>query len=355
MRLAILAVTHNGALLAERLAGSLEAEVDIFAKGGRNPIGAKEYEHLGQLVATLFHQYDGLVFILSVGIVVRVIAPHVRDKRYDPAVVVLDEQGSYAISLLSGHLGGANALARRVGEVVGAHSVITTATDVFKEPSVGLLSVKLNLAIEPFEQLKEMNAAIMNNDRVSFFLDSSLDNSITYFSAAEELDIELIDMKELANMDKYDAAVVITDKELYMVKPYVLLRPATLAIGLGCNQGTTSAEILAALTDSCKKVGRSMKSIAVIITSGVKEDEIGVLATAQQIEVPVRFFKKNELQQCMNSGGLQTLAPADQMIELGNVCEAALMAGKTDSLILGETKYPNVTVAMAEVKPRWWE
>lgn len=356
MRLAILSVTHNGALLAKRLASSLKAEIDIFAKIGNNPIGAKEYEHLGQLVATLFHQYDSLVFILPVGIVVRIIAPHVRDKRYDPAVVALDEQCSYAISLLSGHLGGANSLARRVGEAVGAHSVITTVSDISKKPSVDLLSVKLNLAIEPFEQLKEMNTALLNSEKVSFFLDSSMDNSLTYISAAEELDVDLIDMKELADTENYDAAVVITDKELYMVKPYIFLRPTTLVVGLGCKPGTTSSEILAAITDACKKAGRSMKCIAVIASSAVKEDEIGILAAAQQLEIPVRFFTASELQQGNNRCGLHANIAADESIGAGNVCEAAaLLAGKSDSLVLGTTKYTNVTVAIAEAKPRWWE
>jgi cobalt-precorrin 5A hydrolase len=358
MRIAIISITNEGALLAQRLTASLKGEIDVFAKVGRNPVEAKEYEHLGQLVSTLFHQYDSFVFIMSVGVVVRVIAPHVRDKRYDPAVVVMDEAGSYAISLLSGHLGHANALTGKVGASVNAHSVITTAADVLQKPAVDLLAVKINAAIEPFENLRTMNAAIDNGDKVSFFIDSTLANYETYVVAAEECDVNLIDIKELADSHSYDAAVVITDKELYMVKPYVFLRPASLVIGIGCRQDTTSSEILGALADACKKAGRSMKSIAAIVSSSAKEDEIGVLATAQQIEVPVRFFKPETLQHCITNLGLKTSIIIDETTgeSVANVCEAtALIAAKADSLVLGATPYTNVMIAIAEAKSRWWE
>lgn len=356
MRLAIISVTHNGALLAQRLKDSLEGEIDVFAKSSRNPAGAQEYDHLGQLVATLFHQYDGFIFIMSVGIVVRVIAPHVRDKRYDPAVVAMDELGGYAISLLSGHLGGANALTRKVGDAVGAQAIITTATDVLQKPAVDLLSVKINAAIEPFDQLKGMNAAIVHGDKVAFFIDKSLANVESYIRAAEELDVELYDMKQLADTELYDAAVIITDKDLYMVNPHVFLRPATLAVGIGCRRGTTSGEIMSAIADACKRVGRSNKSIAVIGTTVVKEDEIGVHAASQQIEVPVRFFSNQELEQCISQYNLKTSSFVKEQIGVGNVCEAsALLVGKTSSLILEKTNYQNVTVAIAEAKSPWWE
>lgn len=334
MSLAILSITEGGALLAKRLAELLEGEIDVFAKAGYNPIGVFEYEHLGQLVARLFHQYDGLIFIMSVGMVVRIIAPHVRDKRYDPAVVAIDETSSYAISLLSGYLGGANSLTKRIGEAIGAQSIITTMADVQHKPAIDLLSVKLNAVIEPFEQLSSLNVAIANGERVKFFIDSSLTRCDTYMSASEEMDIKLHDMNELANANAYDAAVVITDKELYMVKPHVFLRPTTLVIGLDCKHGATSADILAAVSETCKKVGRSMKSIAIISTCIANEEEIGILATSQQLEVPVRFFA---------------------VAGSNDTCEAAaISAAKTDK-ILGKSRFANVAVAIAEAQTYWWE
>lgn len=346
MRLAIISVTNHGALLAQRLVPSLAGEIDTFARNDNNPGAAQSYDHLGRLVATLFHQYDGLIFVMPVGLVVRVIAPHVRDKRYDPAVVVVDEAGSYTLSLLSGHLGGANALTKQIGDVVGASSVITTANGFMEKPAIDILAVKLDAAIEPFDQLKQLNAAIVNGERVAFFVDQSLEKNDTYLSTVAEMEIELSDMKELSQADEYDAAVVITDKDLYMVKPHIFLRPATLAVGIECQHDTTSSEILNAIADVCKKIGRSMKSIAVIGLSTLKEDEIGALAAAQQLEVPVRFYSDQQLRHAANSGKGRT----------GSACElAALLAGKADHLILENTVFSNMVLAVAEVQSRWWE
>lgn len=357
MKLALISVTANGALLTEKLAKNLAISADIFVKAGRNPrrIGT-EYDSLSELVENLFHRYDGLVFIMAAGIVVRVIAPHVRDKRFDPAVIVMDEAGEYAISLLSGHIGGANELTHMLAGAIGAKPVITTATDVNNKPAADILAVKLDLVIEPFDQLKTVNAAIVNGDRVVFFIDRSLANYGSYIQRAAKMEIDLVDMTELAHTDKYDAAVVISDKELYMVKPHLYLRPATLAVGIGCRQGTSSAEIFTAIRDACRRIGRSPKSIAVIGTSTAKQEEIGLLAAVQQAVLPLEFFTNEQLQQVIKKYNLGISEFVQQQIGVGNVCEAAaLQGGQAETLILPKTKYKNITIAIAEVKYRWWE
>lgn len=357
MKLAIISVTNKGARLAEKLANALGHPADVYAKACRNPQGFPQvYECLRDLVDKVFHRYDGLIFIMATGIVVRVLAPHIHDKRFDPAVVVVDEAGEHAISLLSGHIGGANDLAREVASTIGARPVITTATDVANLPAADVLAVKLDLTIEPFEQLKHINAAIVNGEQVAFFIDQDLANASHYIHLAAEMGVVLRNMGELVHTDNYDAAVVITDKELYMVKPHVYLRPATLAVGIGCRRGTPSAEILTALGDACRKIGRSMKSIAVIASSVVKQDEVGLLAAVQQLEVPYEFFTNEQLQQCIENHGLAISKFVEEKIGVGNVCEpAALCGGQTQTLLLPKTVYPNVTVAIAEVKYRWWE
>lgn len=357
MKLAIISVTRNGAQLAERLAGKLGNAVDLFAKSGR---GESEhtsgYDSLSDLVESIYHVYDGIVFIMATGIVVRVLAPHIRDKRFDPAVVVMDEAGENAISLLSGHIGGANELARIIGTTVGARPVITTATDIAQKPAADILAVRLGLEIEPFQELKTINAAIVNGDRVSFFLDSSLANHESYAGRAIDEGVILADMEQLNNVDRYDAAVVITDKDLYMVKPHIFLRPGTLAAGIGCRRGATGGEIYTAISEACRQIGRSPKSIAVIGTTVAKEDEIGLLAIAQQMAIPLECFSNEELQEVIDEYGLDKSEFVQDQIGVGNVCEAAaLLAGQADKLLLGKTVFEKVTVAIAEVRSRSWE
>ena len=357
MKIAVISVTLKGALVGEKLLEKHEDKVDLYAKA-RGPLHSEtaSYDNLGDLVNAIFDKYDGLIFIMAVGIVVRVIAPHIRDKRHDPAVVVLDDGANYAISLLSGHLGGANELTKKVAAEVGACPVITTATDIANLPAPDVLSVKLDLGIEPFEELKSVNAAIVAGQRVPFFIDMQIAQAARYVQEAAEMGVELLDMKELHNTENYDAAVIITDKELYMPQLHLYLRPTTLSIGIGCRKGTTSGEIWAAIDDACHRIGRSSKSIAIVGSSIVKQEEIGLLAAVQQLEIPVEFYTNEQLQEVIDIYLLQESEFVKNEIGVGNVCEAsALLGARTSSLLLPKTIYPKLTLAIAEVKLRWWE
>ncbi|MDU2066549.1 MAG: cobalt-precorrin 5A hydrolase [Sporomusaceae bacterium] len=351
MRLAIIAVTSKGANLADQLAQSLKLDVTVYAKQGRTTNRLHHtYEKVSTVIDEIFAVYDGLIFIMATGIVVRVIAPHITDKRFDPAVVVLDDMGKHAISLLSGHLGGANELTLTVAKAIDAVPVITTASDTAQKVAADTLAVKLNLAIEPFDQLKVLNASIVNEDRVLFCLDGQLPEAATYHRLAEEMGVNLETMDRLGDTDSYDSAVVITDKDLYMTKPHVYLRPATLFVGIGCRRGTSSAMIYEALTQSCKKIGRSMKSIAALATVDIKKDEIGLLSASQQLALPVKYYNSKTLQACVNQYKLTESDFVKEQIGVGNVCEAAaILGGKSHKLLLPKTKYQKVTIAISEV------
>lgn len=357
MRIAVISVTLKGALLGEQLRESFAGKVDLFSKSrGGLPEETSPFDTLGTLVGEIFNAYDGIVFIMATGIVVRVIAPHIKDKRYDPAVVVMDDAGIHAISLLSGHIGGANELTEKVAAAVGARPVITTATDVANLPAPDVLAVKLDLIIEPFEELKSVNAAIVAGQRVAYFIDYDIAHAAGYIHGAAEMGVELMDMKDLGDHEGYDAAVIITDKELYMPQLHIYLRPTTLSVGIGCRRGTTSGEIFNAVSDACRKIGRSPRSIAIVGSSIAKQDEIGLLAAVQQLEIPVEFYTNEQLQEVINLYDLEISEFVKNEIGVGNICESsALLGGRASSLLLARTAYPKITVAMAEVKSRWWE
>ena len=352
MRLAIFSVTGKGALLADKLAHQLQNDVTVYAKQGRTTnLSHHTYEKLSTLIENVFSLYDGLIFIMATGIVVRVIAAHIHDKQFDPAVVVLDDAALYAISLLSGHLGGANELTKQVATLLGATPVITTATDVAHKPAADMLAVKLNLAIEPFDQLKTLNASIVNEDKVLFCIDNQLNQAEQYIELAQDLGVTLQSMEKLKDSNSYDSAVVITDKELYMLKPYLYLRPATLAVGIGCRRNTSSTLIFEALSQACRSIGRSMKSIAIMASTDLKKDEIGLLAAGQQLVIPIKFYNNDLLRHCIIEQQLVESDFVKKELGVGNVCEAAaLLGGESQTLLLPKTKYPQVTIAIAEVK-----
>ena len=358
MKLALISVTNGGALLSNHLATLLRDannQVDLFAKHGRNPFDATTYEVLSTLIADIFPRYEGLIFIMATGIVVRVIAPYIQDKRIDPAIVVMDEKGQYAISLLSGHMGGANELARFIGQSIGAQPVITTATDVSNKPAVDVLAVKLHLSIQPFTQLKHMNARIVNGEQVIFFIDKAVPNQEFYAKTAEKSGIVLQDMDQMPTA-MYDAAVLITEQVLHCNKPHLYLRSMALAVGIGCRRGATSTDILKAVTAACYTIGYNILSIAVIGSTVVKQDEVGLLAVIKQLAVPSKFYINEELQQCIDTYQLEVSSFVQKQIGVGNICAAAaILAGQTNKLLLPKTKYKNVTVAIAPVKSQWLE
>jgi len=145
-KIAIYALTPQGAVLGRRMADQLDADLFLPSRIA-DPHGAIPFDRLLDVVAKSFFLYPRHVFIAAAGIVVRAIASHLKSKDRDPAVIVLDQEGEYVISLVSGHLGGANELARNVARLTGGRAVITTATDTVGVPSMDLLAKEKDLTI----------------------------------------------------------------------------------------------------------------------------------------------------------------------------------------------------------------
>ena len=167
-RIAIWALTREGARLGRRMRRLLTGS-HLFLGGRAGDTVEKEiqFDRLGDALQVYFHRYSGHVFIMATGIVVRSVAPLLQHKTKDPAVVVVDECGQHAISLLSGHLGGANALARRIGDGIGARPVITTATDLQKVPAIDLIAQERGLFIETPESIRHVSMALLEGRSIS--------------------------------------------------------------------------------------------------------------------------------------------------------------------------------------------
>src|SRR4051812_26835829 len=174
-RLALLAITRGGAYLAARLAASLP-DGDVYVaerwrtEGG--PAARALGTPLGPAVGELFASYRGLVFFTAVGVAVRLIAPHLRDKHADPAVVAVDESGRFAVAVVGGHGGGANDLAARVAVVLGAMPVVTTASEARGVPAVDLLGHRHGWRIEGQAAVKAASAALVNGEPVGLVQDA---------------------------------------------------------------------------------------------------------------------------------------------------------------------------------------
>lgn len=353
MKIAVVAVTRRGAATAGRAAAALAdlpgAEVDLllpekFAGGGP---GALPYSRpLADMCGELFQDYRGLVMVMAMGIVFRLLAPHLHDKRHDPAVVVLDEKGRFAISALSGHLGGANDLARRLQEKLGSLAVITTATDVHGLPAVDLLARDYNLAMEPFDRVKAVNAAIVNGEPVHFYSDINLQGELPARFGLRPLGT--FGHEEMAG-EQY---VFITNKTMVEHPPGALfLRPRNLIVGLGCRRGIEAEAVKDAVEEALCCAGRSLSSVRLMATVDLRAGEKGVLTAAREMGLPLLSFTRAEIEDfyLLRGEELSFSQFVFNKIGVGGVCEpVALLAAPAAKLLVKKKALNGVTAAVAE-------
>ena len=169
MKTAVISLTKNGIAISEKIAAKMDCDRYAFEKYAAE--GSAPFSSLSALTADIFRKYEGLVFICAVGIAVRAVAPHLKSKLADPAVVAVDERGKFAVSLLSGHVGGANVLAEKIASAVGAVPVITTATDVGGKFSPDSFAKANGLHVLEPELAKTVAVAAVNGEPVGFYSD----------------------------------------------------------------------------------------------------------------------------------------------------------------------------------------
>lgn len=272
MRIAYFSITEQGRYLAESL--SQEVPGTLFGK-----------ENLKINMRKAFSEYDGLVCIMAAGIVVRVLAPLFVHKQKDPAVVVMDSKGQFAISLLSGHLGGANALARQMAVITGGQAVITTATDVENAFAFDMFAKRNNLKIENIEELKYISSELLKGRRIQLLSDHEFD----------ELTDDIVKMYD---ENCQDPVVVISDRIHDLSQKHILyLRPACLWIGIGCKSGVPGARILEAVQTVLEKNGLSALSVCGISTIPKKEKELGIIESAAYFGVNLAVVSIEQINQ----------------------------------------------------------
>ena len=349
MRCAILAVSSQGASLARRVCAALDEEADIYVNEkymAAAPEGAKPFWRLSEYVAEIFHRYDALIFIAAAGIAVRMIAPHLAGKLEDPAVLVMDERGKHVISLLSGHMGGANLLARQLAESLGAVAVITTATDVEGLLAPDLLAAGLALRPWPKERIEQMNSALLRGEDIGYYVEASLAHAEFYREKLQEQGIPaaLVRREELPEQG---LRVFVTGRAGDGLPGLLYLLPRRLVAGVGCRKGTSEELVRAALEAACRRIGRDLSFIDLLATSEVKREEEGLLSVARTLGRDIRFFGKDALQRQVDAYHLRESSFVRKQIGVGNVCEAAALACvPAGRFALPKTKYEKVTVAL---------
>ncbi len=340
----IIALTPAGAALGERLCQHLPgAQLHLPTKLQCHSRQGQGFASLGAVLALAFQQRLPVVAIMATGIVVRHLAPLLQGKDVDPAVVVMDERGRFAISLVSGHLGGANALAARVAAVVGATPVITTASDVQGLPALDTLATGLDLFIENLPQIKVIQMAWLTGEKVRLVDPQGyLSPVLTGWP-----DLISLEPEEPQSLRQPGPAVYVGCREYSWPADWLRLRPKNLVAGVGCNKGTPVGEILALLEQTLSRQRLSRHCLSSLATITLKQDEAGLIAAARRLGVPLQCFPPEELALIE----VPNPSPVVQRhMGVASVCEAAaLRAAGSNILLVPKQKTANVTLAIAQV------
>ena len=324
-KIACLALTENGRALAEKIAAGLDGEV-FFCRG-----------RLKKNLTRCWQEYDALVCIMATGIVVRTLAPLLRDKAHDPAVLVCDEKGQFVISLLSGHIGGGNRLAREVADITGGTAVITTASDVQGRTPLDLFLRDLGVRVGDRAGLTRIMGKLVNQGWITIASDYPLPPLPD--------DLRLVDAPDEANL-------YITARSVGKGRG-VLAHPPVLAAGIGCNRNTPASEIREALQEACAAHNLALASVFTLASIDLKKDEDGLLAVARGLELPIRFYDRDELNGVAGVSVSQAVLKATGA--KGVAEPAAILASSGGRLLVRKMKWANVTVAIAEtmINAQW--
>ncbi len=346
--LAIWALTPNGIELARRLARRL-APAHCFASAAQvdDSEGIQPFDRLKPAVAEHFRRYAGHIFIMAAGIVTRTIAPLLVHKTEDPAVVVMDERGKYAVSLISGHLGGANELARRAATAAGGQAVITTATDVNQLPSIDLVARGLSLEIENPEAIKAVNMALLTGGAIAVYDPYHQLKDQAWISAVRILSDDRPENELRSALNAADAGICIDDRHRQgLDKTVLVLRPKILSVGMGCNRNTPVEEMRRLLDTVLRECNLSHRSIVALASADLKANEPGLLDLAEQLNLEPIFFSRKQLGEVIDVP--TPSAVVKKHIGVNSVCEAAaILAARPGNLIVPKHKTPNVTLAIA--------
>ncbi|ADL12371.1 cobalt-precorrin 5A hydrolase [Acetohalobium arabaticum] len=349
MNLAVIAITDNGIKTAFRIAEEMEAGLDIYLPDKFKESTETEQVNfytgrLKELVSRIFTEYDGLIFVMALGIVIRVTADFLTDKRRDPAVVTVDETEEFVISTLSGHLGGANELTVQLASSLGAAPVITTATDRQGKLAIDMLAKELDCRIDPFSNLKHINAAIVNDKEINIFTDYELD-------LGSDKNLNFYSLNELDQVNSAPTVVISNQPvklpENLAQKPYLYLRPRNLTVGIGCRRGVSKERIAAAVDKALAEIDSDLNQVKSLATIDLKSDEAGLVEYAEDKDLELKIISRDKIKNADLE--FTTSEFVKQTIGVGGVCEpAALLSGKKMELLLKKTKLDGVTVAVAE-------
>ncbi|MHA7733071.1 cobalt-precorrin 5A hydrolase [Nitrosopumilus sp. S6] len=347
-KISVLAITKNGINIGQNLK-EFFPEWTIFAPSkfsNQNDSITWYSEPTSEKIVELFKNNDALICLFSLGAVIRLIAPHLKDKKTDPAVIVIDDKTNFVISVLSGHIGGANELTEKIAEKLQAQPVITTAADVNKTIAVDLVGRDFGWKIEDDSNVTRISAHMVNEEPIGVFQDTGeknwykqLPKNVSLYNTLGELE-----------KSKSKAKLIISDKiiENDLISESVIYRPPSLVIGIGLHWDTSKETIKEGINDCLEKFKLSSKSIAKLVSIKKPEDVQGLIDAGKEMGIPVEYVEREDLAKVTAPNPSDTVKAFEGT---ASVSEAAAILVSNGKLIVEKQKFPpNLTIAIARIE-----
>ncbi|MFN2364821.1 MAG: cobalt-precorrin 5A hydrolase, partial [Halarsenatibacteraceae bacterium] len=338
--LAVITLTKGGIQIGSLLKSRLK-NLDLYIpeKFNNLQIECNYYCSLKSLIADKFKEYDALVFIMALGIVIRLTKDYLVDKRTDPAIITIDEQGENVISTVSGHLGGANQISQELADIIKANPVITTGTDSQGKLAVDLLASKLNASLEPFKLLTKANAALVNNRKLNIYTDYNIK-----ISSWGQADFYLLD--RLSYSDFYSGFDLIISNQKYSLKENQLqIIPRNIVIGIGTRKGISLKEIEKSISRIFAELNLHKKSIKKLATIDLKAEETGIIEYTKKHELDLEIISRKEIKKIEDDLNIKKSDFVNQTIGVSAAASpAAILASDKGDLLLDKIRLGRITV-----------
>lgn len=333
MNISIISLTENGRRISLKIAENSEVhKIQRYCFYKHMDNKSEIFNNLSELAEKIFSGSDAVVFVCACGIAVRTAAPYVRSKLSDPAVIVIDDCGKFVIPILSGHIGGANALAKQLAEIIEAQAVITTATDIGGHFSPDSFAAANNLILSDYTMAKQIAAAVLDGEKIGLVSEYECMN----------IPNDIIRSKS----QKYGVYIGRNNT----VKPFdmtLCLVPKNIVIGIGCKRGVCMNTIEKTVKTALENADIQFEQVCGAATIDLKSDEAGLLEFCKKSGITLNFYTADELMEV--EGNFSASDFVKKITGVDNICERSAVKLSGGNIIMSKYADNGVTVAAAEM------
>lgn len=320
MKLAIITVTEKGVEKAFFIKEKIECDIFTISKFMREGTFLIE-NGLQNFFERIISKYDTFLFITATGIAVRTIAPFIKSKDKDPAILTMDEEGNFIISLLSGHLGGANEATKTLSEIIKSIPVISTASDVSGKIAVDTIAMKINGKLESLETAKKVTSLIVAGKEVILKVPSNMEN------------------------ENPDGIIIISNRKNIEISKII---PQNIVIGIGCRKGKEKEKIIDAVKESLDELNICEESIRLFSTVDVKKNEIGIIETAKFFDRELRIISCDEVRKIEDRFEKSEFVKKSIGVSSVSAPSAFIASGRNGKFLVEKLKHDGITISIFE-------